>query len=39
MGIVPAKMYISQDHTIPEDREFKIIPKNIFTIEIILKKT
>ena len=38
MGIVPAKMYISQDHTIPEDREFKIIPKNIFTIGDYFKK-
>ena len=38
MGIVPAKMYISQDHTIPEDRKFKIIPKNIFTIGDYFKK-
>ena len=32
MGIVPADMYISQDHTLPEDRRFKTIPKIIFTI-------
>lgn len=32
MGIVPADMYISQDHTLPEDRKFNIIPKIIFTI-------
>tara|TARA_A100001015_G_scaffold221473_1_gene249242 strand:- start:4633 stop:6273 length:1641 start_codon:yes stop_codon:yes gene_type:complete len=32
MGIVPAKMYLSQDHTLPEDRKFKIIPKIILTI-------
>ncbi len=32
MGIVPANMYISQDHTLPEDRRYKLIPKNILTI-------
>ena len=32
LGIVPADMYISQDHTLPEDRKFNIIPKIIFTI-------
>jgi hypothetical protein len=32
MGIVPADMYISQDHTLPEDRKFNTIPKIIFTL-------
>jgi hypothetical protein len=32
MGIIPANMYISQDHTLPEDRKFNTIPKIIFTI-------
>ena len=32
MGIVPANMYISQDHTLPEDRKFNTIPKTIFTV-------
>ena len=32
MGIVSADMYISQDHTLPEDRKFHIIPKLILTI-------
>ena len=32
MGIIPADMYISQDHTLPEDRKYKLIPEKIFTI-------
>jgi hypothetical protein len=32
MGIVPADMYISQDHTLPEDRKFHTIPKTILTV-------
>ncbi len=32
LGIVPADMYISQDHTLPEDRKYKLIPKKILTI-------
>ena len=32
IGIVPADMYISQDHTLPEDRKYKLIPDKILTI-------
>ena len=32
MGIVSADMYISQDHTLPEDRKFHTVPKLILTI-------
>lgn len=38
MGIVPADMYISQDHTLPEDRNYKLIPEKILTIGNYFRK-
>ena len=38
MGIIPVDMYISQDHTLPEDRKYKLIPKKFLQLEIIIQK-
>ena len=38
MGIIPANMYISQDHTLPEDRKYNLIPEKILTIGNYFRK-